>query len=215
MDLRRIELPAGALLIVAGALMAAASLTSIGEANSWNVADAFAADSIRPIRRVGMLLATVGLGLLVATTPILLGLLRDTPGRRLMIIGWAGFALGAVLFALALGVTAITMPALGELAQSEIVAPQEVADRMILQAPLAVAFLGGNLMFLSWVPIGLAVSKSGVFPSWLGWLVAISAVGTWLGFLHVPVFDRLAGPVWPLAVLLVGIFVIRLRSVAV
>lgn len=215
MDSTRMELLAGVLLIIAGAMMAVASVTSIGEAQSWNVADAFAADSIRPVRRVGMLLAMLGLGLLVVTTPILLSLLRATAGRTWMVLGWSGFAFGAMLFALAMGVTAIVMPALGELAQSGPVSPQQVADRMVRQAPLAVAFLGGNLMFLSWVPIGLAISHSGVLPSWLGWVVSCSALAAWLSFLHVPVFQRLAGPVWPLSIVLVGIFVARLDGGAI
>lgn len=210
MDLTRIEFPAGMVLIAAGLLMTVASVTSIGEAQSWNVADAFAADAVRPVRRIGMLLAVVGLALLVATTPILLAVLRDTPGRTWMIVGWSAFAFGALLFALAFGVAAITMPALGELAQSGTVSPQAVADRLIRQAPLTAAFLGGNLMFLSWVPIGIAVGRSGVFPAWLGWLVAAAAVGAWLSFLHVPVFQRLAGPIWPLTVALLGAFVARL-----
>jgi len=207
MDLMRMARPAGVLLVAVGVTMAVASLTSIGEAQSWNVANAFAADSVRPIRRVGMLLAIVSLAILVATTPILLALLRGTPGRVWVLAGWVGFALGATLFAVALGVTAIVMPALGELARSGTVSPQEVADHMIRQAPLTVAFVGGNLMFLSWVPIGLAISRSGVFPGWLGWLVAASAVAGWLSFLHVPGV-RLAGPLWPLALALVGVFIV-------
>lgn len=203
------RLAAGVLLIVAGAMMAVASLTSIGEAQRWNVADAFAAESVRPVRRVGMLLAAVGLGLLVVTTPILLCFVRETAGRTWMILGWAGFAFGATQFALAVGVTAIVMPALGELARSGLLSPQDVADRMARQAPLAVAFLGGNLMFLSWVPIGLAIGHSSAFPTWVGWVVACSAVAAWLSFLHVPVFQRLGGPFWPLAIVLVGIFVVR------
>jgi hypothetical protein len=109
------------------------------------------------------------------------------------------------------GVTAIVMPALGELARSDGVSPQQVADHVIRQAPLVVAFLGGNLMFLSWIPIGVAVTHSAIFPSWLGWLVAASAAAAWLGFLHVPVFQRLASPLWPLAILLLGLFIVKAR----
>lgn len=215
MDATRMELSAGILLMVAGSLMAVASVTSIGEAQSWNVADAFAADSVRGIRRVGMLLSAVSLGLLVVATPILLDLLRQTPGRTWMIVGWVGFAFGAFLFALAVGVTAIVMPALGELAQSGAISPQQVADRMTRQMPLAAAFLGGNLMFLSWVPMGVGLTHSATFPTWLGWLVAGSAVASWLGFLHVPLFQRLAGPLWPLAIVLVGLFIVRARIGAI
>lgn len=215
MEATRVELWAGILLMVAGGLLALASVTSIGEAQSWNVADAFAADSVRRVRRAGMLLAAVGLGLLVVATPILLTLLRHTPGHPWMIVGWVGFALGAMLFTLAVGVTAIVMPALGELARSDGVSPQQVADHMIQQAPLAVAFLGGNLMFLSWIPIGVAVTHSPILPSWLGWLVAASAVAAWLAFLHVPVFQRLASPLWPLAILLLGLFIVKARVGAI
>ncbi len=213
MDLTRIESTAGILLVVAGLCMAVASLTSVGEAQSWNVADAFAADSTRGVRRVGMMLGCVGLALLVVGTPILLAAMRGTRGYAWMVAGWTGFAFGAILFALALGVTAIVMPSLGELARSGVVSPQTVADRLTRQSPLALAFLGGNLMFLSWVPIGFAIARSGVFSAWLGWLAAGSAVAAWLSFLHVPFFQRWAGPVWPLTLALIGVYIMGLRDV--
>jgi hypothetical protein len=106
-------------------------------------------------------------------------------------------------------------PALGELAQSDVVSPQEVADHMVRQVPLTAAFLGGNLMFLSWAPIGMAIRRSDVVPSWLGWVIAGSAIAAWLSFLHVPGFQRFAGPIWPLTLVVLGIFVLRFRSGAI
>ena len=212
MDTTRLEATAGMVLVLAGLTMATASLTSAGEAQSWDVADAFAADSVRGIRRVGMFLAALGLASLVAAAPVLMAVTSGTKGFGWTVFGWGCFALGATLFSLVLGVTSIVMPALGELAEAGTVSPQAIADRLTRQAPIMAAFLGGNLTFLSWIPIGLGLGRSGVLPSWLGWFVAAAAVATWLGFLHVPVFQRLAGPLWPLAVALVGVFVVRLAS---
>lgn len=210
MDATRIGQAAGIILVLAGLSMAVASVTSVGEAQSWNVADAFAADSTRGVRRLGMLLAALGIAALVAATPILFVMGRGSSGFTWLVGGWTGFALGATLFSMVLGVTAIVMPALGELAQAGAVSPQQVADRFTRQMPIVVAFLGGNLMFLSWVPIGVGIGRSGSFPSWLGWAVAAAAVAAWLSSLHVPVFQRLAAPLWPLAVALVGVYVWRL-----
>ena len=101
------------------------------------------------------------------------------------------------------------MPALGELAQAGAVSPQQVADRLTRQVPIFAAFIGGNLVFLSWVLLGGGLTRVASLPTWLGWVVALAAVLGWLGFLHVPLFQRVAGPLWPLAVLLVGAFIVR------
>lgn len=71
--------------ILAGVLLALGGILSAGEAQSWDVAEAFAADSTRPVRRAGMLLGVVGLATLVAATPGLVARLGVRPapcGRR-------------------------------------------------------------------------------------------------------------------------------------
>jgi hypothetical protein len=42
--------------------------------------------------------------------------------------------------------------------------------------------------------------------------VAVGALAGWLSFLHVPVLDRVAGPLWPIAIVLVGAHVLRLAG---
>lgn len=209
MDVARLDAWAGGAIVIAGLFLTIASLTSVGEAQSWDVADAFAADSTRGIRRLGMLLGALGLATLVAATPVLVARVAGSQGFAWVVPGWVGFAAGAILFSMVLGITAIVMPALGELAQSGAVSPQQVADRMIRQTPIVASFLGGNLTFLSWVAIGVGLSRSGVFPAWLGWCVAGGAIAAWLSFLHVPVFQRYGAPLWPIAVALVGYHVLR------
>lgn len=204
----RIDTIAALVFILAGLLLAVGALLAVGEAQSWDVADAFAADSTRPVRRAGMLLGILGLAALVAATPALVARLSGTPGATWATAGWAGFAAGAVLFAMALGLAAIAMPALGELAETGAVSPQEVADRLTHQAPLILAFLGGNVLYLSWAAIGVGVARSGAFPQWLGWAVAAAAVAAWLSFLHVPVFQRFAGPLWPVTLALLGFYML-------
>jgi hypothetical protein len=210
LDWTRLDAWAGSAILLAGLILTIASLTSVGEAQSWDVADAFAADSTRGVRRVGMLLAAVGLAALVAVTPILVARVAGSEGFAWVAAGWVGFAGGAVLFAMALGVTAIVMPSLGELARTGAISPQEVADQMTRQSPIVAAFLGGNLTFLSWVVIGVGLARSGLFPPWLGWFVGGAALATWLGFLHAPVFQRFGAPLWPVAVLVLGYHVLRL-----
>lgn len=215
MDVARLETLAGAIMALAGLALAVASVTSVGEAQSWDVADAFAADSTRPVRRVGTLLGVMGLAALVAATPVVVNRLVGTAGFGWAAAGWVAFAMGATLFAMVLGLVAVLMPALGELARTGDISPQGVADRLTRQVPIFAAFLGGNLMFLSWVSIGAGMARSWVFPSWVGWYVAASAVAAWLGFLHVPVLQPLGGTFWALGIALLGVVLLRLASGAV
>lgn len=168
----RIEAMAGWVFLLAGILLTVGSVLAVGEAQSWDVADAFAAESVRPVRRIGMLLGALGLAALVVATPGLLARVSGTPGSSWVAAAWAGFAAGTVLFAMALGLAAILMPALGELAETGAVSPQEVVDRLTHQA------------------------------------VAISATAAWLGFLHVPMFQRAGAAAWSLAVAVVGVFLL-------
>lgn len=209
MKVGRLETLAGWVFILAGLTLAVASVIAVGQARSWNAADAFAADSIRPVRRLGMLLSVFALALLVAATPALAVRTYRSAGFTWTVVGWIGFSIGAALFFMALGLTSIAMPALGELARTGAVAPQQVADRLTHQAPILAAFLGGNLTFLSWVPIGIGLARSGAFPDWLGWVVAGMAVIAWLGFLHVPVVERIGAPCWPITLVVLGLFLVR------
>jgi hypothetical protein len=210
MSTARLEVLAGAALIAGGVALAVASLTAVGSARSWSVADAFAAESLLPSRRLGILLGAIGLATVVAATPILVVRAAGTGGFGWMVSGWVGFAFGTTLFGMAVGLAAIVMPALGELAETGAVSPQQVADRLIRQAPIFAAFVGGNLMYLSWVGLGVGLARVPAFPSWLGWGVGVAAVAGWLSFLHVPVLERVAGPLWPIAIALVGAHVLRL-----
>ncbi len=191
-------------LVVGGLLLAVSSVISIGPAQRWDVADAFAADSARPIRRVGMLLGAVGLALTIAASPALVARAADTAGHRWVVSGWAGFAVGGILFAMVLGIAAIAMPALGELAKAGSVSPQTVATQFTRERTIIAGFLGGNAMYLAWIPLGIGLARAGVIPVWTGWTVAGAAVVGWLHFLHVPVVQAYGGPVWPLAIALLG-----------
>lgn len=197
-------------LVIAGLLLAVASLISIGPAQRWDVADAFAADSARPIRRLGMLLGIVGLALAITASPSLVARAAGTPGDRWVLGGWLGFAFGGTLFAMVLGIAAIAMPALGTLARDGGASPQLVATQFTREPAIIAGFLGGNLMYLAWIPLGIGLARTGVVPAWSGWTVAGAAVVGWLHFLHVPVVQRVGGPVWPLAIALVGGTLLRL-----
>jgi hypothetical protein len=199
-------------LVVGALLLGVGGYLATGEANSWDAADAFAADSVRSIRRVGMLLSVMGVAALVVSLPALIARLYGTPGFHWAVTGWAGFAAGGVLFAMVLGLTAIAMPALGELAVRGAVSPQQVADRFVRQPAIMVAFIGANVLFLSWVLIGTGLRLSGRFPGWLGWFVAIAATLSWLSFLHVPGIEGTARPLWPLSIALTGFYLLRNRT---
>jgi hypothetical protein len=214
METAHLEKLAGLVLVVGALLMAVGGYFATGEANSWEAADAFAADSIRSVRRLGMLLSAMSVAALVVSIPVLVARLYGTPGFHWAAIGWVGFAAGSVLFMMVLGLTAIAMPALGELAGRNAVSPQEVADGFVRQPAIIVAFLGANVFFLSWVLIGIGLIRSGRFPNWLGWLAVIGATLSWLGFLHVPGIEGITRPVWPLAIALIGVYLLRNRKVA-
>ena len=204
----RPEILAGIGLILGGTLLTIASFTAMGSAQSWDMADAMAADSIRPVRRMGMLLGALGVALTVAATPILITNAFGTGGYIWILMGWIAFALGAILFVMVFGVVAIVMPALGELAQSSDISPQQLADQFTRQSSIFAAFIGGNMMFLSWIPLGVGLTRTALFPDWAGWFVAVAAVAAWLNFLHVPVFQQYAGPFWPVSILLLGILIL-------
>lgn len=215
MDTDRLELLAGMVLVVGALLLGVGGYLATGEANSWDAAEAFAADSVRSIRRVGMLLSVMGVAALIVSLPVLIARLYGTPGFKWAMSGWIGFAAGSVLFAMVLGLTAIAMPALGELAARRAVSPQQVADRFVRQPAIMVAFIGANVFFLSWVFIGLGVRLSGRFPKWLGGFVAIAATLSWLSFLHVPGIEGTTRPFWPLSIALTGVYLLRNRKAAV
>ena len=208
-DLAHLETLAGVALILGGLLMAVASLTSVGAARSWDVADAFAAESTRALHRAGMLAGVLGLAVVLAASPTLVARTVGTPPLKWIAAGWIGFAVGTTLFAMALGLAAIMMPALGELARTGAVSPQQVADELTRQPAILAAFLGGNLAFLSWLPIGVGLARTPGLPPWLGWIVALTALIAWLSFLHVPPFERVGSPLWPVALALLGVFVLR------
>lgn len=215
MDTDRLEPVAGMVLVVGALLLGAGGYLAAGEANSWDAAEAFAADSVRSIRRVGMLLSVMGVAALIVSLPVLIARVYGTPGFKWAVSGWVGFAAGSVLFAMVLGLTAIAMPALGELAARRAVSPQQVADRFVRQPAIMVAFIGANVLFLSWVLIGMGLRLSGRFPEWLGWFVAIAATLSWLGFLHVPGIEGTMRPFWPLSIALTGVHLLRSRQAAV
>jgi hypothetical protein len=205
----RVEVVAGIILLLAGPALAVASFLAVGEARSWQVADAFARESLEPLRQVGMLLSVVGLAAVVMSVPALAVRVYGTSGFLWVLAGWAAFAFGTSLFMMALGLTAIALPALGELASSQETSAQVVVDAFLRQPPILAAFLGGNLLFLSWVPIGIGLGRSCRFPRWLGPATVATAAAGWLGFLHVPGIEVLAGPVWPLGIATIGGCLVR------
>jgi hypothetical protein len=95
------------------------------------------------------------------------------------------------------------------------VSPQQVADRFVRQPAIMVAFIGANVLFLSWVLIGMGLRLSGRFPKWLGWFVAIAATLSWLSFLHVPGIEGTMRTFWPLSIALTGVHLLRNRKAGV
>lgn len=211
MNRRRMLALGGTGLVLAGLMMAAASVLLIGDTQPLTQARSFAAASLEGPRRLAMLLAVLGMATLAAATPILVSLTRDKAAQMLVAFGWAAFGVGTVLFATIVGVIAIALPALGELARTGAVSPQAVVDQVVRQPLMAPAFLGGNLTYLAWIPIGLGLRRARALPGWLGPVLATAAVVGWLGFLHVPVLDGPGAPVWPLSLALTGVFVLRAR----
>lgn len=59
-------------------------------------------------------------------------------------------------------------------------------------------------MYLAWATLGVGVARSDVIPGWAGSLLAAMAVAAWLSFLHVPVFQRVGGAAWSLALAVLG-----------
>ncbi len=209
--MHRLTTAAGAALIAIGVILLIGSVTALGTAHGWSQADTFAAESRQPVHRVGMLLGAIGLAALLAVTPALVARLHGTPGFGTAVAGWLGLAVGAGVFLMVLGLTNIALPALGDLAARG-VDPQLVVDQFVRQPAIVLAFLGANAMYLSWIVLGVAVSQSGIFPSWLGWSVMAGAAAGWLSFLHVPGLQQIGGPLWALSLVLLGIQLLHLRG---
>jgi len=158
--MKALSTTAGIILILSGALITVASLISIGNAQTWDKADEFAIESRHPVRRLGMLMGAVGLALLVASSPAAVALTYGNPAFGFTASGWTIFAFSTTLFSLVLGVTGIVMPALGELALRGEIKPQIVANEFTRQPAIIVAFICGNLMYLSWIVIGIGLIVS-------------------------------------------------------
>lgn len=196
-------------MILAGLFLTIASFTASGEAQHWNEADSMAIDSQKPVRKVGMIFSVVGLALLVASTPALAVKIYGYSGFNLVLIGWLVFSISVCFFLLILGIINIAMPAFGDYIVQNDISIQKIVDGFIKQPSILLAFIGGNLLFLSWIPIGFGIIKSGLFPGWLGWVIAGSGITAWCRFLHVPVFQEYAGPIWPVSIFLLGIYLCR------
>lgn len=186
-----------------------AGMTAAGDARGWDRADAFAEQSREPLRRMGMLLAALGMAGLIAVSPALVAMTHGTRGFSAAVAGWLGFALGAGMFLMVFGLTTIALPALGELAARGAVHPQQIVDEFIRQPGIYLGFLGANAAFLSWVPLGLGLSACGRIAAWGGRLVAVAACISWLSFLHVPGLEPWGGLAWPASIVLLGVLTVR------
>jgi hypothetical protein len=199
----------GAIMIFAGLMLTLASFMAVGKAQRWHEADNMAIESRKWVRKAGMIMSVVGLAFLVTVTPSLAAKIYGMPGYQLILIGWLVFSVCVCFFMMVLGILNITMPAFGEYMIEHDSSIQHFVNGFNKQPAIILAFIGGNLLFLSWVPIGIGIIKSGMFPGWLGWVIAGSGISAWLKFLHVPVFQEYAGPVWPVSIILLGIYLIR------
>ena len=196
-------------MIVAGLLLTVASFTAIGKAQRWDEADSMAIESRKPIRKAGMILSVVGLAFLTAATPALAAKVYGFSGYKLILMGWLIFTISVCLFLMVVGIISIVMPAFGDYIVQNHTSVQKFVNGFIEQPSIMMAFIGGNLLFLSWIPIGMGIIRSGLFPGWLGWLIAGAGLSAWLKFLHVPVFQEYGGQIWPVSIVLLGIFLIR------
>lgn len=68
-------------------MLATAGFLAVGESRSWDVAEAFAVNSVQPIRHLGMLLSACGLAALVMSLPVVVARLSGTPGFRWAVAG--------------------------------------------------------------------------------------------------------------------------------
>jgi len=200
---------AGIALILTGAVLFAGSLTAVGEAQSWDRADAFAAQSSEPVHRLGLILGVLGVAALLTVSPALVALTYRTRGFAAALAGWVGFAFGMALFLTVFGLTTIALPALAELAARGAVSPQQVVDQFVRQPGILLGFLGANAAYLSWATLGVGLAQSGRWSPWTGWSTVAGAVAGWLAFLHVPIFQSIGGPAWAVSILLLGVQVVR------
>jgi hypothetical protein len=206
--MKEISVPAGVSLILIGVILFIASLTSVGEARSWDRADHFAEESRQTSRKTGMLLGVIGLGALVAISPVVVARVYGSAGFSFAVAGWLGFALGTCLFLMVLGLTNIALPALGNLAARGELSPQQIVDEFVKQPAIVIAFLGGNILFLSWIVLGIALIRSQMFSSWIAWIIMAGAAGGWLGFLHISIFQQIGGSMWPASLICLGVYMV-------
>jgi len=199
----------GIALILTGVVLFVGSLTAVGEAQSWDRADAFAAQSSEPVHRLGLILGVLGVAALIATSPALVAFTYRTRGFATAVAGWIGFAFGMSLFLMVYGLVTIALPALAELAARGDVSPQRVVDQFVRQPAILLGFLGANAAYLSWAVLGAGLARSGHWGAWTGWTSVAGALAGWLGFLHVPIFQSIGGPAWAVSILLLGVQVVR------
>ena len=208
--MQQLSIYSGVAIIFIGILLVVASFISIGKVQTWDKAEALSLDSRRPVRRIGMLIAAIGLAALISALPTAVATVFHTPGFNTAVIGWVLFSFSVILFFMVMGLTNIVLPALGDLAVQDQVSPQKIVDVFTKQPAIIAAFLGGNLMYISWGILGYGLLRSGIFMPWLGWTMIVCGLTGWLSFLHVPIFQQFGFPLWPASVIALGVGLVRL-----
>lgn len=125
--------------------------------------------------------------------------LQDTKVAGRAISGMAATVAANVFLTALFGVAAFAQPAMGRLFLS---GQQNALDfyNQTYTSPLFGTALAGVLLFVAGgVLVGSAISGSGLFPRWVGWVYAIAAAGFPLSNFIFPVLQSLFSPLLILA----------------
>jgi hypothetical protein len=130
--------------------------------------------------------------------------LQDSKAAGKAITGMATTVAGNTLFAAIFGVAAFAQPAMGRLF---LAGQQNALDfyNQTYAGPLFGTALVGLLLFIAGgVFTGIAISSSGVFPRWAGWVYAITTVGFAVSNFLIPVLQSVFSPLLILATIAVA-----------
>jgi hypothetical protein len=133
--------------------------------------------------------------------------LQDTRAAGRAITGMASTVAGNTITSAVFGAAAFAQPAMGRLFQA---GQQNALDfyNQVYAAPLFGAALAGLLLFIiGGIFTGIAITASGRFPRWVGWVFAVATVGFVLSTFLFPVAQSIFS-----ALLIVAAVVVAWRA---
>jgi hypothetical protein len=200
------RLALGALaLVVAGvtALPSGILRAGVASVSARNLEVALGANSTA--WRLGTALTNVSLPFFVLGVMALYAYLSRTSAERLAFVGLVMTVGSLVLFLPVFGYVGYVVPAIGSLAEQGHVEMIQVMDQTFKEPFILIPGLGGLLWGVGFIPLGLAIWRSGRLWKWSGLLFILSGVIGIAAILDMGILQPIASVLLGLATLAAGV----------